>query len=135
VLRDETKREIHFEKRTVEREAVVVRGSIADAEHGKGIRIYAENDADTGAGGGSGELGEFLAHVGDNLGIPLVNEVTDGGKTKVSWENHADAHFTGMDSRLEELTGKVLKNIATQTGLTFTREKRSVEVWFVSERQ
>ncbi len=36
-----------------------------------------------------------------------------------------------MDARLEELTSKVLKNLADQTGLSFHREKRMINAWFV----
>jgi hypothetical protein len=136
VLRAETKRNIHFEKRAVEREVIVAKGAIRSAsERDESIRIYAENSSDTGGGGGSGDLGEFLAHVGDRLGVPFVNEVTGGEQKGIAWENHMDANYVDMGPRLDEFTAKVLKNLAAQTGLSFTREKRRVEVWFVSEQQ
>jgi hypothetical protein len=39
-----------------------------------------------------------------------------------------------MGNRREELTDKVLKNLTTQTGLTFTREQRPMEIWFLTEQ-
>ena len=63
----------------------------------------------------------------------MVSEVADRELRKISWENHADANYTTMDARLNELTEKVLKNITDQTGITFTREKRTVDVWFVTD--
>ena len=95
--------------------------------------IYAEDASDDGAGGGTGKITEFLAHVGDTLGLPLVSEVADRELQRISWENHADANYATMDARLNELTGMVLQNITAQTGLTFTREKRIIDVWFVTD--
>ena len=102
-------------------------------ENEKPVLLYAEDASDDGAGGGTGKVTEFLAHLGDKLGLPVVSEVADGELRKISWENHADANYTTMDARLNELTGKVLQNITAQTGLIFTREKRTVDVWFVTD--
>ncbi|MGA2615986.1 MAG: protein kinase [Thermoguttaceae bacterium] len=141
-LRSETKRNIHFEQRAVQREVIVARGRAkAGAGSSKSILIYAEDSSDDGAGGGSGDMGEFLANVGDLLGIPLVNELkgdeaqAHDEPQRISWEYHRDADYARMGQRRDELTGKVLKNLATQTGLSFSREQRSVEIWFVSEQQ
>ena len=132
VLRREINRSVRCEKRGVEREVIVARGR-PQVENEKAVRIYAEDASDDGAGGGTGKVTEFLAHVGDQLGLPVVSEVAADGPEKISWENHADANYTTMDARLNELTGKVLQNITAQTGLTFTREKRTVDVWFVTD--
>lgn len=132
VLRRELNRNVRCEKRGVEREVIVVRGRPPE-ENGKPVLIYAEDASDDGAGGGTGNLTEFLSHVGDRLGLPCVSEVAGGELWNIRWYNHADADYTTMDARLNELTGKVLNNIATQTGLTFTREKRIIDVWFVTD--
>ena len=51
------------------------------------------------------------------------------------WVCSPDADASKMGSHREELTGKVLKNITGQTGLTFTREKRFVDIWFITEQK
>jgi hypothetical protein len=129
-LREELHRNVRCERREVEREVIVARGRpmVGDA---KTILIYAEDLRETGVGGGSGSLEEFLSHVGDKLGMPLVGEVSGGEGQRISWENREDADYTHMDSRLDELTAKVLKNLTNQTGLSFTREKRTIGVWLV----
>jgi len=132
LLRRELNRSVRCEKRGIEREVIVVRGRPPE-ENGKAVLIYAEDASDDGAGGGTGNFTEFLSHVGDKLGLPLVSEVAGGGLWKITWYNHADADYTTMDARLNELTGKVLQNITAQTGLIFSREKRIVDVWFVTD--
>jgi len=132
ILRRELNRNVRCEKRGVERGVIVARGR-PQVQNENAVRIYAEDASDDGAGGGTGKITEFLAHVGDTLGLPVVSEVGDREPRKISWENHADANYTTMDSRLNELTEKVLKNISDQTGIAFTREKRTIDVWFVTD--
>jgi RNA polymerase sigma factor (sigma-70 family) len=135
-LRNETKRNIHFEKRDVEREVIVARGqSTVEVGWDQRIHVYAENSKDAGAGGGSGNVSEFLKRVGDELGFPIINEVSGDGQKIFSWENHFDANFAHMGKRRDELTDDVLRNLSTQTGISFAREQQSTQVWFVTEQR
>jgi RNA polymerase sigma factor (sigma-70 family) len=134
-LRSETKRNIHFEKRDVAREVIVARGkATVEAGWDRRVHIYAENSSSLHAGGGSGNMDEFLRQVGDELGLPVTNEVSSDGQKIFSWEKHSDASFARMGKRRDELTGEVLNNLTLQTGISFAREQQSTQVWFISER-
>ena len=128
-----TRRNIHFEKRTVEREVIVAQGRIKTDWETK-IQIYAENSKG-GYGQGSGNLQQFLGRVGELLNVYIVNEAQINllNGDLYQWRFYDDADFSKMVNRREELTDKVLKNLTTQTGLTFTHEQRPVDIWFVTE--
>jgi RNA polymerase sigma factor (sigma-70 family) len=129
-----TGRNIHFEKRTVEREVIVAQGRIKTDWETK-IQIYAENSKG-GYGQGSGDIQHFLGRVGEQLNIYIVNEAQTNllNGDLYQWRFYNDADFSKMGNRREELTDKVLKNLTTQTGLTFTREQRPMEIWFLTEQ-
>jgi len=129
----------HFEKRAVEREVIVAHGRAKDLTMQTKVQIYAEKK---GRGGGmsGGSLQQFLGTVGEQLDTYIVNEaqkpVTDEQHDWVyDWEYFPDANASKMGNRRDELTDKVLKNLTAQTNLTFTREKRPVDIWFVTEQQ
>jgi len=97
------------------------------------VNVYAENSGGLRTWGGSGNMDKFLKQLGDELGIPIVNEVSGDGQKIFSWEKHFDANFTHMDKRRNELTDDVLRNVAVQAGISFEREKEPTQVWFVTE--
>ena len=138
ILLKTTKHKIIFEKRTVEREVIVVSGDRFTAQPGSNIQLYAENSKDSGYEG-YGNLTNLLEEVGSRLNIRLINETKinpDAPETQgLIWVYHRDSDVAYAKSRKVELADELLKNLADQTGLTFTREQRPVDIWFVSEQK
>lgn len=129
-----TRRKILFEKQSVERDAIVAHGTMAeDFSGGQKVQIYAEKKG--GGGMRYGNLQEFLGVVGEQINTYMVIEANTNDAATFGWEYSADSNVAKMGNRREELTERVLKNITDQTGLTFTREKRTVDVWFVTEQK
>jgi len=142
ILRRETKRKFQFQRRLVEQDVVVARGEMrgpAGVEHY--FHIYSNDSGEDGLGGESGDLNRFLAHVGDELGLAVINEVPvekqkpPGKDQDIWWAYHHDGKYWNMGPRRKELTNRALKNLADQTGLIFTRDKRTVPVWFLEEEK
>ena len=137
ILLKTTKHKIIFEKRTVEREVIVVSGDHFTVSPGKKFQLYAENSKDSGYEG-YGNLDNLLEQVGTRLNIRLINETTiapDAPETQaLTWVYHRDSDVTSAKNRKVELADKLLKNLADQTGLAFTHEQRPVDVWFMSEK-
>lgn len=96
------------------------------------IEIYGKQLVpDSGAGGGTGEFGEFLEWLGNWVGTPIVAEVDAPPESQLSWHLHARSPFT-QQMRDEDRDPKlVLTNITAQTGMTFTMEQRPVRILFV----
>jgi RNA polymerase sigma factor (sigma-70 family) len=131
-----TGRKIHFEKRTVERRVIVAHGSAKNPDWQMMVQIYAEKPNVRGGGTDSGNLQRLLGTVGEQLNTYIVDEAqTDSQYSNLfEWAYYPDSNYLKMGNRREELTNKVLKNLSSQLGLTFTREQRSVEIWMVREQ-
>jgi len=101
------------------------------------IQIYAEKSKVRDGGMGHGDLQQLLGTVGEQLNVYVVNEarVDPLYANLFDWAYYPDSNFSKMGNRREELTEKVLQNLTAQTGLAFTRERRSVEIWFVTEQR
>ena len=128
-----TGRTIHFEKQSIERDAIVAHGTMKGNLYGdNGIQIYAEKK-DRYGGRSYGGLTGFLGTVGERLNTYMVNEARADNEASFGWVDSKDADASKMGDRREELMNKVLKNITDQTDLTFTHEKRLVDVWFITE--
>jgi hypothetical protein len=100
------------------------------------VQIYSEKQNVRGGGTGSGNLQRLLGTVGEQLNTYIVDEAqTDSQYSNLfEWAYYPDSNYLKMGNRREELTNKVLKNLSSQLGLTFTREQRSVEMWMISEQ-
>jgi hypothetical protein len=85
---------------------------------------------------GHGSLQQLLGKVGEQLNIYVVNEaqIDPLYADLFDWADYPDSNYSKMGNRREELTDKVLQNLTTQTGLTFTREQRPVDIWFITEQ-
>jgi len=140
VILKATGRRIHFEKRMVERDVIVAHGTAKTLDWTTKVQIFAEKSKVRGGGMGFGTLQQLLGLVGEQLDIYMVNEAQTSepeqpGTASFDWAYYPDSNFSKMGNRRDELTDKVLKNVSEQTGLTFTREKRLVNVWFVTEQR
>ena len=155
ILVRETGRHILIEPRTEEREVIVVRGSYsagfkrqndgngvprldvfaetkdhpvtAGAEQQSVSRTFASTIYGRGAHGAA-QASEFFKLAGNWMNLRFVNEIADEDqKQHFDWQLHQDAYEGTAKA------GRILENLADQTGLSFSREKRPVEVWFVNE--
>ncbi len=138
IVREQTGLNIQIEKRTVQREVIVARGSCKDdpsvptAEPPHSDLFI--NDKNLINGSGNAEVGEFLSWVGNWLNIPIINEVAAADQSKrVGWRLDSKQDAAEESGAGGTVADRELKNLASQSGLTFTREHREVEVWFVSE--
>jgi hypothetical protein len=141
IIQGETGRRIRMEPREVERTVVVARGGLTpeflnQAREGRLPTLDFYSQVKDGKGGmGGGDTQAFIKWMADWLNLRIVDE-TDRQTQKVpfDWRIHDDSAEMSMGDRREEMTAAVLKNVEAQTGVSFTREKRRVEVWFVTEQ-
>ncbi len=92
ILRDQLDASIHFDRKTVEREVIVVRGiyrfrasdDVPSAGR-RSVNIYADKtDSTEGSGGGSGTLPQMLTWVGDRLNMTVIDQTEAAGTAQVS---------------------------------------------------
>lgn len=139
ILHDELRRDIRFERRSVEREAVVVTGTYSftpqpEAYSPHSVHIYTDTlDPNEGAGGGNGTISEFLTWVSDRTGILFVDGTVSSG-VSMEWENHESSGAVALREDPKRLD-LLLTNLERQTGLKYRRERRMVDIWFVSEEK
>ena len=135
-----TGRTIHFEKQSIERDVIVAHGTAKDLNWQTPVQIYAEKSKVRGGGHGSGSLQQLLGMIGEQLNTYVVNEAKTAtpeppNASSFDWDYYPDSDYSKMGNRRDELTDKVLKNTTDQTDLTFTHEKRFVDVWFITEEK
>lgn len=145
ILKEDFGRHIRFIRRRVDREVIVARGQfhfnpLTGTYDDSRVHIYADILIDKGAGGGRGNVSKFLRTVGSRLNVCVVDERREEGNED---DDEARVHYWAFhrDSHHEEITdedrmakvNKVLANLARQTSLTFTIERRSVDIWFIVE--
>jgi RNA polymerase sigma factor (sigma-70 family) len=123
-------RSIHFERRRVMRDAVVVSGRYSPRPISKELpelHLSADNrDLDSERGGGEGTMDELLSSLSFITGLRFVDEATVPAGTKIRWTQHDSSLELG---RLAEL----LANLSRQTSLEFRRQVHLVDVWAVLE--
>lgn len=143
ILAGDFGRQIRFVRRQVDREVIVARGQFhfnppTGTYDDSRVHIYADILLDQGTGMGSGDASGFLRMVGDWLNFRVVDETRKEGdedsNARIPWALHRDSHYTEMrDGDRMAKVKKVLANLARQTSLTFTIERRPVGIWFVVE--
>jgi RNA polymerase sigma factor (sigma-70 family) len=144
ILRKDCGVPVKLEFKDVEREVAVASGKFVSKplkdRKANTIDIYALNPVpNSGAGGGSGTLDEFLRALGSFTNVPVVNEVQAGPKARLSWYYHIRSPMlkdpaNGIDTRAEDTDAKaVMPNVAAQTGLTVTFQKRKVRMLAVEK--
>jgi len=141
VLQDFTKRQIQFEKRQVERDVIVVRGkfrfeSLTGTYDDNWIHVFSDKlDPDEGGGGGTCSLDSFLTQrlAETQLKQHVVNLTESSDDIRVKYGCHTSAYLGKIalgperDAKLDRL----LANLARQTSLTFTKELRKVNIWYI----
>ena len=150
ILRKELSIPLRLEIKTVKRPVYAARGTYKltplEGEKAQGrlhltdktittdrVQIFANAIVpDSGAGGGTGDLDEFLKALGRWIKTPIINEVEKGPANEISYRYHERSPFTDQMQKEDHDAQAVLGNITRQTGLTFTKEDREVKILFAT---
>jgi hypothetical protein len=140
IVQEDLGRAVRFELRQVERGVIVARGRyrfqpLSGTFDDRGVHVFGDKlDAVSRSGGGSGTFAEFLSRVGDRLQRRIMNETEGTENLTLSWFYHRSSRIRTMDAADRELAvDKALAKLSQQTSLTLTKERRLVDVWFVSD--
>ena len=147
ILQDELGRTITFEKRTVSRESIIVRGQykhvpIAGTKHPKRIYVYPDSwkhlsGPEPVNGGGTGNLARLIEKVGSRFDRPVVFETEDLSDIRVSHNYSTSYSFATANAKtseeMQKILDSVLANLSKQTSLKFEYDQRDQDVWFITE--
>ena len=138
IIRTELHRSIRFEKRTVERDTIVVTGRYAftplpDKDPDRlCLFIHEDRSLEKGEADSLAELFDKLAD-GINIAIDNRTEPTQAGKIQYLQADDVMDGFREQVIDKEKDLPALLDTLARQTGLQFKVEKQPAEVWFVVE--
>jgi len=144
IIQEYTGRAIRFEQHQIERNVIVARGEfqfkpLSGAYDDYVIHVFSDKlDPDERGGGGSGTLDKFLRSLGDiPLNEQVINESTGSEDIRVYYGWHYSGYLRKLTDETEKMEKleMLLGNLSRQTGLTFSRQRRIVEKWFISEGQ
>ena len=136
ILQRAIRRRITLALRRVEREVVVARGRYHPSPlpgHAEDeIEVYARELArDDDRGDGVGVFPGFLRWTAEWIRRPILNEVESPPKGNIGWHYNQREASTERTRRGDGDETLVLKHLQEQTGLTFTRAKRPIQILFV----
>jgi beta-lactamase regulating signal transducer with metallopeptidase domain len=144
ILAKEIGRDIRFEKRAVEHQAIIATGNfkyhrLPVVQDDRCIHIYSDDfTPDGGGGGGSGtvdSVSEFLQAIGDRVVMPVIDQTESTEEIRIPYRHHRSSYLSRIEDPMEkaEKLQLLLDNISHQTNLQFTVGRRPVEIWFVTE--
>ena len=129
IVHSEFGKPLQLAPRTVERDVIVARGAMdlqpLPHEFDNCLALYIGTRNGSGVGHTAGSLSDLLGDVGEMLNTKVINETTPPDKQLV-WHEYVEPNELKTADQREEL----LKHISEQSGITFTKERRPVEVWF-----
>jgi RNA polymerase sigma factor (sigma-70 family) len=138
-LREKCSVRVKLDVRQEEREVVIARGKYA-LKRGPGgemptVDVYARQTLDQPSAEAFTGTERFLDHLGEFIGRRMIDE-TDPASRDVALRHRYHMRRPATPTTKVEDTDpeKVLKNVAAQTGLTFTTEKRKVRVLVVEAK-
>lgn len=145
ILTKEIGKNIHFEKRMVERETIVVTGNFKyhklpeakDRWDDKWIHMFTDelSPGSRGGGGTAYSVSEFLQAIGNRVVMSVIDRTESSEETKILYRYHYSSYLDRINDPLEkkEKLQLLLDNISRQTDLQFIIEPHTVEIWFVTE--
>jgi hypothetical protein len=137
VVVKELKRPIAIVKRHLERDVIVASGQfqlhpLPQVKDKRYLWLFTDSIVESSPrGGGSGSLAKLLQRIGDYTQRYVVNESTSPPALQVRWR-HAQS-LSPVHSGDDTLRNQLLDNLASQTSLTFRKERRMVDVWCIEE--
>ena len=144
LIDEEFSRTIQFEKRTAERQVIVVTGNFkfhppSETYEHTSVHLYADElDPDEGSGGGTADsVNDFLLRLGNLVDMPVADHTESSKKFKVPYRHHRSSYLRIIKDKAEKATKlqMLLAILTKQTELQFRIEKRPVEVWFITEKK
>jgi beta-lactamase regulating signal transducer with metallopeptidase domain/thiol-disulfide isomerase/thioredoxin len=128
---------IRFELGRVDRETIVVTGRYKfqplPGALDQGINWTAsDTDLASSGGGGSGRLADLAKTLSSYYDRPFIDETAEKPSAPLSWWQRESVYATNGAKSPKKLDA-VLALLARQTGLTFKRERRPVDVWHVRD--
>ncbi len=132
---------VQFRQREVEQDVIVARGLFAppaesDAAKTKTVTFAVESKPTGQASLGTFQsVRELLDDLSDIVGRRAVSEVPELDRLSWNWQNRLSAHLPDLRSDKPAARLKlqaVLDNLAKQTGLELSLERRKVSIWEVS---
>ncbi len=145
IVQSYTKRPIRFERRQIEREVIVARGKfqfkpLSGTFDDSWIHVFSDKLDPDERGGGTlhSSLDRFLNQrlAVTQLNQQVVNLTESSDNVVHNYGTHMSAYLgkipdgSERDAKLDLLLG----NLARQTSITFTKERRKVDVWYVIDR-
>jgi len=143
ILAEEIGRNIRFEKRAVEQEAIVATGSfkyhrLPAAQDDRWILMFSGDfvDEDGGGGGTVDSVHEFLEAIGNCVNVPVIDQTESSGQVKIPYRHYNSAYLSYIEDPNEkaEKIIQLLDNISRQTNLQFKVETLPIEKWFVNHQ-
>ncbi len=144
ILTNEIGRKIHFEKRTVEQQAIIATGRfqfqpMPNERQNRYVLMFLDDFAENDGGGGGtvDSLYEFLETMGNRVNMPVFDETETTEDIKIPYLQDKSAYLSKIEDPNEkaEKLIKFLDNITLQTNLHFRLETRPIEKWFVVESE
>jgi hypothetical protein len=148
ILEDGLGRKIRFEKRKVNRDAIIVRGQykhvpLEGVEHPDNIYVYTDlwkafPGPEPFEGGGTGSVVEMIERVGSDFNRPIVFETEDLSDITVSYcysQSYwlAPANAESKEEK-QQIFDSVLNNLSRQTSLQFESGQCETDIWFITEQ-
>jgi beta-lactamase regulating signal transducer with metallopeptidase domain/peroxiredoxin len=142
ILAKEIGRDIRFEKRVVERQAIVATGNfkyhrLSVVQDDRWIHMFSDDFTPDGGGGGgtADSVSEFIEAIGDRVGMSVIDQTESSEEIRIPYRHHRSAYLSRIKDPVEkaEKLHLLLDNISRQTNLQFTVGPRGVEKWFVTE--
>jgi len=142
ILKKDLGRSIRFEKRNVEREVIIAKGKFkfhppSGAYTNNRVIVFSDKMAphDRG-GGGTGTMDKFLRQIGSLVGRYIINQA-ESSEDELVYDHRRSSYLRKLPEGPERSTklDMLLANLSKQTSLTFTKERRKVNVWFIAEEK
>jgi len=148
ILSAVTSKSLSFERKLIERDVIVARGTYAFHEdenfaalstqarigqpRAGEVHLYTVPLSPIlGSGGGTGDVASFFDMLESSTRRKFVDEVQAPRPKSITWSNnHSQYSAAENENKLDQLLAVVQK----QTSLQFTKEKRPMPVWFVREK-
>ncbi|UCD48686.1 MAG: hypothetical protein JSW27_14270, partial [Phycisphaerales bacterium] len=141
IIHAELQRPIHFEKRQVKRDTIVVTGRYAFAPlpGADPNRLYVMVDEIERLGNDEAEsLPRLLTWLANGIKIAVDDQTEPTENRKILFSHDLDLLNPPLVVNpidREKTLPLLLDNLARQTGLTFKVEKRPADVWFITEEK
>ncbi len=145
ILQSEVDAYIHIRKREVEREVIIATGKyefhpLRSDDKETTVYVFSEPEAPPDWGkwevyASGTDTRNFLKSAGSWMNQWIMDETTDNETDRCfNWKGYYSAHPDKLQ-RHPEWVDSVLANLTKQTSIQFRKEKRMVNVWFVTQGQ